>query len=53
MYMSMVILNLDLFCFFWLWQHRTQREYLEKHKIPMLVEYARLEAEQKVCFCSF
>ncbi|XP_027046751.1 galactose-1-phosphate uridylyltransferase-like [Pocillopora damicornis] len=29
-------------------KHRTQREYLEKHKIPMLVEYARLEAEQKV-----
>lgn len=29
-------------------EHRTQQEYQEKHKVPMLVEYARLEAEQKV-----
>lgn len=29
-------------------EDRTQREYLQKHGVPMLVEYAKLEAEQKV-----
>ena len=31
-------------------QDRMQKEYLEEHKVPLLVEYARLEAEQKVCW---
>ena len=37
----------------YVWQDCTQKEYLDEHKVPMLVEYARLEAEQKVGDCLF
>ncbi|KAK2547793.1 Galactose-1-phosphate uridylyltransferase [Acropora cervicornis] len=29
-------------------EDRTQKEYLQEHNVPMLVEYARLEEQQKV-----
>ena len=37
----------------YVWQDCTQKEYLDEHKVPMLVEYARLEAKQKVGDCLF